>query len=1187
VAIVVVAVVELKPTWYPAVPPVHKSILENAAYHKDMVARSRLRFIRSAAARLPPSLMLGLEASFNAPVVEAYGMTEAFAIGANPLPPKMRKPGSVGISVGPEMAIMDRDGNLVEKGRVGEIVVRGPNVMRGYEGSDEENAKSFINGWFRTGDLGHVDSDGYIFIDGRVREVVNRGGEKVTPNEVDDVLGQHPAVSEAATFGVPHEALGEDLASAVVLRDGAEASEGDLQLFVSERLAIYKVPSRFFFVKGLPKGPSGKILRRKLLGVLGLTGAAAEAVPTALDRKIPPTAPAVEGGLIAEWNENATQYPRQLCIHQIFEGVVAKDPARVAIRHNEIELTYGELNAKANQLARRLIAEGAGPGQFVGVCMERSPELVISFLAVLKAGAAYVPLFPPSDSMRRIASYAEVAGIKLALAKKIYEQMLPGGVKKLYFQSTMDESAGLDGGNIRTATSPESPAYVLYVPSTTGKPKGVCVPHRAVNRLALNTNYVSIGADDVVALQSSPDTNLIVWEIWGSLLNGARMEIFDMRDILSPKGFAKKLGGKGVTVLGLTTPFFNLFTVEVPGGFKALKTLIFTGEVADPAAVRRLMEGGPPRRLVNAYGNTETTGFSTWHLIEGTPETGAPLPIGVPVSNAKVHILDDALKPVPVGSEGELCIGGEGVALGYLNQPEATREAFLPDPFNPGGVMYRTGDMARLNPSGWIEFVGRQDRQVKVHGFRVELGEIEQALMEHPAVRACSVAYTNVEGATEKMLVAHVVPSGPSVPTVEELHRFLLPTLLGHMIPSQFVWVDELPLVPGEAGEASGLQAPRVGAGAGADERPREVGDEVERRLTVIWEREMGVRGIRPGDNFFLMGGYSLMAVRIFARMEEEFGIRLSLATLYRRPTLAGIAAELKKAQPKALRSLVPLRASGKRPRLFLVHAADGEVYNYGKLVKALGEDQPAYGFRAIGLHENVPLPRTVEEMASDYVKELKAVQPHGQYHLAGWCAGGVAAMEMAQQLRKAGEEVGLVGILDFEAPETWRWKSRRVARSQLLKEILFLGGDLLRYAKKRRLGRLEIPSRVVGIEKLWMRALGIITTDEESLPGESALLPDTWKAVILNQLKAVHAYKPRRYDGVVTIFKKQLLPTISSPDPTDGWRDYAGGGIVVIPIKGRIHGDMLKPPGAFTTAEKLRERIDWHEGRRTTRAHG
>lgn len=1174
---------ELKPTWYPAVPPVHQSIVGAAEAHRDVVARSRLRFIRSAAARLPPNLMLALEGCFRAPVIEAYGMTEAFAIGSNPLPPRKRKPGSVGLPVGPEVAVMDEKGNFLDNGRVGEIVVRGPNVMRGYEGDEEENARCFVKGWFRTGDLGHIDSEGYIFIDGRVKEVVNRGGEKVTPNEVDDELAKHPAVVEAATFGVPHEVLGEDLVAAVVIRNGSEVSWEDLGRFASGRLASYKVPSRFFFVKEIPKGPSGKVLRRKLQEALCPTKAVVGAAPIGGGREMLPTEPLEEGGIFSEWNATATAYPRQLCIHQIFEGVVARDPSRVAIRHNEIEITYAKLNAKANQLARHLLVEGAGPGQYIGVCMERSPDLVICYLAVLKTGAAYVPIFPPSNSPDRISSYIEDAGIKLVLTKKVYEQLLPEHVKKLYFQNVMDALSGSESGDLPTTINPESPAYLLYVPGPTGIPRGVCVPHRAVSRLVLSTNYVSIGTDDILALQAGPDTNLIMWEIWGTLLNGAKMVVFDMKTILSPRGFARKLREEGVTIVGLGTPFFNLYVGEVPSTFKGVKTLIITGDVVDPEVVRRL-ENGSPKRLINAYGNTETGGFSTWHLVERAPEGEGPIPIGIPVSNTKVHILDSYLRPVPAGSVGELYIGGEGVALGYLNQPEATKEAFPLDPFHPGRTMYRTGDMVRLNPWGELEYIGRRDRQVKVHGLRVELGEIEAVLNAHPAVRASSVVCVKTGNSAENRLVAYVVPAGSSKPSTEELRESLQRKLLEYMIPSQFVWIDELPFSREGGGAAYWSRAPGV-AGDPSKEVLME-GDELERRLLTIWEREMGVKGIGLRDDFFEMGGYSLMAVRIFSRIEEEFGVRLSLATLYRRTTVATMAAELRRGQSRIFRSLVPLRTTGGRPRLFIVHAADGEVYNYGELVKALGDDQPIYGLRAVGLYEDVPLPSSVEEMARDYISEVRAIQPHGPYHIAGWCAGAAIAFEMGRKLSSEGEKVGLVGILDFEEPLVYRRSRRRAARSMLIKEVLFLGGDLLRYARKRALGmRLRILSRVVGIEKLWIRAVGIITADEVILPGDAAPLPDTWRKAILNQLKASRKYKPRRYDGVVTVFKREILPTISSPDPTDGWRRLASG-IVAIPIRGRIHGDMLKPPSVAVTAKKIRERIDWHEGRASSARH-
>jgi amino acid adenylation domain-containing protein len=467
--------------------------------------------------------------------------------------------------------------------------------------------------------------------------------------------------------------------------------------------------------------------------------------------------------VLEAWNDTRGEYPRDACVHELFEAQAARAPEAAAVTAGDARLTYGELNASANRLARRLRALGVGAESRVGVLMERSPEMVAAFLAILKAGGAYVPL-DLSYPKPRLRFMLEDAGVRVVLTGRRQLSLLPdSGAHVLCLDGEGEEIARERAEDLGPVAAADNAACVIYTSGSTGRAKGVCIDHRAVNRLVCRTDYIELSPSDRVAQTSTATFDAATFEIWGALLNGAQLDIVPRDTALSPAALAAHIKERGVTVLFLTTALFNQVAAAQPRAFAPLDNLMFGGEAADPRWVREVLSKGGQRRLLHFYGPTENTTFSTWHLVEAVEENAATVPIGGPVKNTQAYILDGDLRPVPVGVAGELCVGGDGLMRGYLNRPALTAEKLVPHPFStePGARLYRTGDLTRFRPDGRIEFLGRVDHQVKIRGHRIEPGEIEAVTSEHPSVREC-VVLAREDRPGERRLVAYVVAAPDS-----------------------------------------------------------------------------------------------------------------------------------------------------------------------------------------------------------------------------------------------------------------------------------------------------------------------------------------------------------------------------------------------------------------------------------------
>jgi len=732
--------------------------------------------------------------------------------------------------------------------------------------------------------------------------------------------------------------------------------------------------------------------------------------------ELPLLADAERHQLVVERNATRVPFPQEESIASLFEAKAARTPEAVAVIYEGESLTYQELNRRANQLAHYLRRLGVRPEVAVGICLEPSLELIVGLLGILKAGGAYVPL-DPAYPKERLAFMQEDAQVTALVTRRELAERLPAVTVPLVLLDA-SPAAGEAADDPPCSTNGEHLAYLMYTSGSTGRPKAVAVPHRAISRLVLHTNYVTITSADVVAQASNASFDAATFEIWGALLNGARLVVIPRDVVLSPTAFHAALDRHGVTILFLTTALFNLMARELPSTFRRLRTLLFGGETAEPRWVAEVLARGAPERLLHVYGPTEATTFACWYRVENVPEGATTIPIGGPISNTEVYVLDRRHRPVPIGVPGELHIGGPGVARGYHRRADLTAEKFIPDPFRdvPGARLYKTGDLVRYLADGTIEFLGRLDAQVKIRGHRIEPGEIEAALRLHPAVREVIVLpREDVPG--NRYLVAYLVVSQKASVTVAGLREFLRLRLPSYMLPAHFVPLHTLPLTPNGKVDRERLPAPAIGPDRrGGDRDPADAAAQnaAQRSLVEIWEQVLEIRPVGIHDNFFDLGGHSLLAARLVARIKTALGKELPVSAIFQAPTVEELACLVRQdVRPASPSMVVPLQVKGTQTPLFCI-GCPAPFVRY--LSVHLGFDQPCYALAPHGF-DGRRAPSTVEQMAAEYLTEIRSYQPTGPYYLVGFSFGGMAAFEVAQQAQAQGEEIGLLILLDPTTP--------------------------------------------------------------------------------------------------------------------------------------------------------------------------
>jgi len=728
-----------------------------------------------------------------------------------------------------------------------------------------------------------------------------------------------------------------------------------------------------------------------------------------------------------------SDYPREATVPELFAEQVRRAPGAIAARLGAATLSYRELDSRSDAVAAHLHALGIGRGGYVGVCVERSFEMLAALLGILKAGAISIAV-DPAHPAARVAFLLRDAGATVVLAQAHLIGVLAPALAELEsVRAVALETLPAAGPAPRVVLGPDDGAHVMYTSGSTGTPKGAVIPHRAIVRTVRGAEYLRFAADETFFAFVPLTFDVAVLELWGPLLNGARL-------VLCPPELPSldELGGvveaQGVTTLWLTTALFEQMVDEQLPRLRGLRQLIVGGDVMSPAHARRLLAAVPGIRLLNVCGPTEATVLIVAHHLR-TPPTG-PIPLGKPIANATVYVLDAEQRPVPVGVPGEIYTGGDGVALGYLNRPELTAERFLPDPFigRPNATMYRTGDLARWNADGEIEFLGRIDNQIKIRGIRVELGEIESTLTDHPGVREAVVVAVPV-GSAEKQLIAYIIPRDPRPPAVTELQSFLHTRLPTQMVPPFFVFLDALPRTPTGKFDRKALPDPGALLVAPAEPARRAPASDVEITVAGSVAEILEIDDIGLDDDVYALGCDSLRAMRLVSRLREVFNVDLTVRDLVAAPTVGGLTGALvalaRKPAEASMSNVSALRTPGTQAPLFFLHGdLIGGGYYCRELARVLGEDRPFYVVAPHGVATEMPW--SIEAMARDNVAAIRALQPAGPIALGGFCNGGIVAYEMARQLERAGVPVEDVVLIDTFN----RSGERKPLRTRLRQEV-------------------------------------------------------------------------------------------------------------------------------------------------------
>jgi amino acid adenylation domain-containing protein len=864
------------------------------------------------------------------------------------------------------------------------------------------------------------------------------------------------------------------------------------------------------------------------------------------------------------------------CVHELFEQQVARTPNAVAVVFEDRRLTYSQINQRSNQLARRLRQLGLGPETLAGVSLERSPEMVIALLAVWKAGGAYTPL-DPTYPIERLSFMSADAGVQILLTDSAHRQLFPSRTAKVVFVDTdWPVIAHEDGSNLAPAATPSNLAYVMYTSGSTGQPKGAMIQHDGlVNYLWWAIEAYDITASGSVPVHTSISFDLTVTSLYAPLLAGGQVELVP-EDVGAQSLLQALRKARQRDLIKLTPAHLELLSQQLrPEEAAGLtKTFVIGGEMLLAESLRFWKESAPEIRLINEYGPTEAVVGCCVYEVQPDDSTG-PVPIGRPIANTQLYVLDSDLKPAAPGVAGELYIGGIGVARGYLNRPELTAERFLPDPFSPerGGRLYKTGDRCRYREDGALEFLGRIDDQVKLRGYRIELGEIESALAASSDVQSCAVAARGDSPSTMQ-LVGYVVPRRNQSPTPESLQRFLKQTLPEFMVPAQFVMLQALPLTPNGKLDRKALAAatPEPSSNGAGFIGPR---TRTESEIAAIWSELLGLERVGIHDDFFELGGHSLMAVRAVSKMREVFGVDLPLATLLQTSTIAGLAEILGDQQwTPSWSSLVPIRPDGSRPPLFLMHAHGGNVLEYRALASRLDPAQPVYAFQARGLDGQIVKDASLEDMAAAYVEELRSFQPEGPYYLGGFCLGGLLALEAAQQLTASGKSVGLVVMIQSMHPDAGRyrpaatllhrWWGRAAKRLDLELENLSHTGPSYVKERRRRIWDLARTRAVIALDNM-----------RGNIPDDPSRRTTLYVSEVLGleHQRAMKMYRPRPYGGDVLLFRaSKQLPGLQA-DEYLGWRPTLYGALEVCETPGHQQ-NLLLEPNVSHLARELSQRL-------------
>ena len=870
--------------------------------------------------------------------------------------------------------------------------------------------------------------------------------------------------------------------------------------------------------------------QRRLLSLLGEIATA----PTQSVDRVELLGPEERHQLLNEWNQTEAAYPKNLCLHELFSEQAARTPNAVAVICEGTQLSYGELDARSNRLAHYLCKLGVGPEVVVGLCVERSLEMVIGLLGILKAGGAYLPL-DPSYPAERLAHMLADGSVQVLVTQAGLEAVLPTNQARAVRLDT-----DWPGIEIQPATAPPSGvtadnlAYVLYTSGSTGKPKGILHGHRGVvNYLSFLVRKYGINASDRVLNVSNVSSAPSVRDLFGPLSVGGCAVLVPSAKAKDTASYLQVIEDTPINMMLSGTPSFLRSLCEAAENKKrpalALRSILTNGEALEAGLCARLRTClGERLSVFNQYGATESSISSAWFAAQDDIDV---IPIGQPIQNVRAYVLDGNLQLAPPEVTGELYTVGPGLARGYLKQPGLSAERFVANPYGARGTrMYRTGDLARWRRDGVLEFLGRTDHQVKIRGFRIELGEIETALRRHPAV-AQAALIAREDRPADKRLVGYVVLASGQSADAAALRVHLGRTLPDYMVPAAIVLLDALPLTPNGKLDRKALPAPDLSAAANSWQTPRTPQEEI---LCALFAETLGLPRVGIEDNFFELGGHSLLATRLVSRINTTLNTKLSIGNLFAAPTVTGLGEQLSSNTDRgSLEVILPLRPHGSLSPLFCLHPVTGISWCYAGLLQHLRADYPIYGLQARGLKHPEPLPQTFEQMVRDYLGQIRKIQPSGPYHLLGWSFGGRIAYAVAAELQLQGEEVALLAVLDVYPIDQESPCNTRDER-----QIVF--------AHLRNLGQL--PAVQLSVIKELLQREGHIPSDFE----DRHLL--AMSEVFKNNERLIRTFVPPKFKGDLLLF----TATQSEPVP-ERWRSYVSGHIHIHPIACQ-HVHMMRP---------------------------
>lgn len=862
------------------------------------------------------------------------------------------------------------------------------------------------------------------------------------------------------------------------------------------------------------------------------------------------------------WNNTSAPLPEQESVKEFYEYLTKDLSSETALDFGNTEISYRELNERSNRLAHYLISLGLKEDDFAGICIERSPELIIALLAVLKAGAAYLPLDRsyPADRLKYMISDS---GVKLILTTKQDSALLPdSGIRLVVLDEIGKEISVQYSENTSLHPSGKSVAYMIYTSGSTGKPKGVIMENLAlVNLLNWQINGQKFERGSTTLQFTTLSFDVAFQEIFSTLLTGGKLVILSENQRKDFSSILEMLKTKKVKRLFL--PFIalqelaELQSTSTSGKLHLNEVMTAGEQLQNTPAIKKFFSELDQFKFTNQYGPTEAHVVTAYSL-EGNPglwEYNAP--IGKPVFNTRIRILDKAMKPVPPGVTGTLFIGGMQVARGYHNLPDLTAEKFIKDPYSNDewNRLYNTGDLARYMSDGNIEFLGRADGQIKYRGYRIELGEIESMLNSIEKVSTSAVILrTSASG--DSRMAAYIVPKQDGQLTLQEIKSALANSLPEYMMPADFVFLKQMPLTPSGKIDVRSLPEPEMNLHQ-KDASYAVPRNELELQLVRIWEKVLGLKNIGIKDNFFELGGHSLLAIRVFGYIEKLSGKKLAISTLFSHPTIEELAGILvTEGWKPTWKSLVAVKPGGSKLPFFCVPPGAGTALHFQSLVKYLPDDQPFYVLESIGFDGKEPPHDNIEDMAMHYVKEIRTLQPDGPYLLGGRCLGGRVVFEMAQQLLSQGQEVALLAIFDTwppfrSAPEPYIHPKRNLKHIVTRSVYHMKSGDFFKTTRNLIVHETN--------KAIWLtrnRIKYITSSKKQKL----------YKKILLLHFSAQDKYIARKYPGKITLIECSAF----KPEFREGWKELAGGGLDVFTVPDTDHKTIVVEPKLGEFAEKL-----------------